>query len=133
MLREVEEFEKIIYQDCAGGKIFNDYFGVVLPFQDSLIIGETVEVFMKSVFLGKAQIISMRTFKAHEVRPVLSALETGDENVKHFFRKISSNYGVEVKPFNLMAHVVIRYNERNYEAMNELITGWYKGLQNAES
>lgn len=132
MLREVEDFEKIIYQDCAGGKIFNDYFGTVLPFQDSLMIGETVEVFMKSVYLGKAQIVSMRTFKAHEVRPILSALETGNENVKHFFRKIETSYG-EVKPFNLMAHVVVRYHQRNYEAMNELITGWYKGLQNAES
>ena len=116
--------DSIVLADIAGGKIFCDFFGFVLPMDATLYAGAERNLKVKTVKVGKIKILAVRSFKAFQIRDIICALETGDSNVKLFSRKLSMHHGA-IKPDDDLIHVAVKYVDKDYEALDSLGTEWW--------
>ena len=119
---------KIILQEYYGGKIFNNYFSVVLPYDNINHREEsTVEVYYKYILLGVAEIKAVRKIFAGDIRDVLSFLDCG----KPAYRMAAEIYKHAGKqdPALPLDHLVLQYKERNMPNQEEYLQDWWKGIQ----
>jgi hypothetical protein len=120
--------DSINLKDLAGGKIFCDFFGFVIPTDETIYPGAEKDLFIKSVKVGQVKVMAVRKFKVFQMRDVLCALETGEADVKLFTRRLSAHHGV-IKPDDDLLHVAVKYTKKDFDVLNTMATEWWNVQQ----
>lgn len=111
--------------DIAGGKVFTDFFSIILPPAENLFVGNVEELIIKSSKVGRVKIISVRKFQVHQLRDFVCALDSGNIDVKSYLRKLTINHGEQLPDDDLL-HVIVKYQERDFDALSPMITDWWQ-------
>lgn len=116
--------DEIVLRDISGGRVFCDFFSMVMVDEAIIFPGNILQIKVKSALLGNAEVLAVRHFKVHQTREFLAAAEIGEHSVKLFMKRIEMQSG-KVAAGDKLVHVVFRYNTRNFEGMEELMTEWW--------
>lgn len=116
---------KITLYDVKGGHVFCDFFSLVMVNNGEISEGNEVEIHFKKTKIGEGVVVGCNYFNAGRTNTFVCALEGGNQSVKTLIKKVSAHYG-NVEPTTNMVQMVIKYNKKNFEAMNILIEDWWK-------
>lgn len=113
-----------------NGKLFADVFNTVrLADPDKYKPGTEHEIWLKSTFLGTAEVMSVRFFRFHEIRDILSFLEVGGASYKLSALLKQWYPQVQFDRDTALCHVCYKYTKRNMGMQRFLIHEWWKELE----